>query len=86
MEVQFLTASSMKKIAVWVAALCIPIEVYLRFRDACCPHHQGEEYLCIVGKLYQTLRRNNNTQDSHVNVMIYYTVPHQHGRIFWHRL
>jgi hypothetical protein len=29
----------------WVVAPCSLVEVYLRFRDTCCLHHQGHEYL-----------------------------------------
>jgi hypothetical protein len=31
-----------------VAAPCSPVEVYRRFRGACCVHHQGD-ILCYIG-------------------------------------
>jgi hypothetical protein len=48
---QVLTAASMKMAVFWVAAPCILVEVYRRFRGACCLHHQGDsdhlyEYVC----------------------------------------
>jgi hypothetical protein len=39
-----LTAASMKMAAVfWVVEQCSPVEVYRRFRDACCVHHDRDE-------------------------------------------
>jgi hypothetical protein len=43
----------------WLVALCNLVEVYRRFKGACCPHHQdthchddgGSKYLLNVGKL-----------------------------------
>jgi hypothetical protein len=49
-----------------VAAPCILVEVYRRFRDAYCLHHQGDEYMIEAAStsetsvnFYQTTRRNN---------------------------
>jgi hypothetical protein len=39
---QVLTAASMKMAVFWVVALCSLVEVYRRFRSACCLLHQGE--------------------------------------------
>jgi hypothetical protein len=38
-------AASMKMAVFWVVVPCSLVEVYRRFRGACCLHHQG------VGKL-----------------------------------
>jgi hypothetical protein len=34
---------SIKKAVFWVVAPCSLVEVYRRFRGACCLHHQGDE-------------------------------------------
>jgi hypothetical protein len=39
---QVLTAVSMKMNVFWVVAPCSLVEVYRRFRGACCLHHQGD--------------------------------------------
>jgi hypothetical protein len=39
---QVLTAASMKMAVFWVVAPCSLVEVYRRFRGACCLHHQGD--------------------------------------------
>jgi hypothetical protein len=38
---EVLTAASMKVAVVWLLALYSVVEVYQRFRGACCLHHQG---------------------------------------------
>jgi hypothetical protein len=58
MGFQVLTAASMKTAVVWNVAQCGLVEVYQRFRGACCLHHQGSD-LCrdaecigtLIGKL-----------------------------------
>jgi hypothetical protein len=40
-RVQVLTAASMKIAVFWVLASCSLVEVYRRFRGACCLHRQG---------------------------------------------
>jgi hypothetical protein len=39
---QVLTAADMKMAVFWVVAPCSLVEVYRRFRGACCRHHQGD--------------------------------------------
>jgi hypothetical protein len=46
----------MKMAVFWVVAQCSLVEVYQRFRGACCLHHQS----------YQTARCNNR-EDSHLH-------------------
>jgi hypothetical protein len=41
---QVLTAASMKMAVFWDVAPCSLVEVYRRFRGACCLHHQGDEW------------------------------------------
>jgi hypothetical protein len=41
MRFQVLTAASMKMAIFWAVAPCSLVEVYRRFRGACCLHHQG---------------------------------------------
>jgi hypothetical protein len=48
------TTSLMKSAVFWVVAPCSLVEVYRRFRGACCLHHQGDDgdhlhymYLCV---------------------------------------
>jgi hypothetical protein len=59
-----LSAASMKMAVFWVVAPCILIEVYRRFRGACCLHHQGESSSETSVNFYQTTRCNN-PKDSH---------------------
>jgi hypothetical protein len=40
---QVLTAASMKMTVFWDVTLCSLVEVYRRFRGACCLNHQGDE-------------------------------------------
>jgi hypothetical protein len=39
---QVLTAASMKMAVFWFVAPCSLVEVYRRFRGACCLHNQGD--------------------------------------------
>jgi hypothetical protein len=63
------------KIAVfWVIAPCSLLDVYRRFRGACCRHHQGNVWrMDIAGtyetsvNLYQSARRNS-PDDSHLDI------------------
>jgi hypothetical protein len=40
---EVLTAASMKMAVFWVVAPCSLVEIYRRFRGACCIHIQGDE-------------------------------------------
>jgi hypothetical protein len=42
-RLQVLTEASMKMTVFWVVAPCCLVEVYQRFRGACCFHHQSDE-------------------------------------------
>jgi hypothetical protein len=49
--------------------VCSLVEVYRRFRGACCLHHQGDEVASTSEtsvNLYQTTRRNN-PEESHLH-------------------
>jgi hypothetical protein len=41
----------MKMAVFWVLTPCSLVEVYRRFRGACCLHHQGDERLLLVGNV-----------------------------------
>jgi hypothetical protein len=62
MMMMFLTAASMKMAVFGVVAPCSLVEVYRRFRDACCLQRQGETPV----NFYQTTR-HNNPEDSHLH-------------------
>jgi hypothetical protein len=47
---QVLTAASMKTAVFWVVAPCSLVEVYRRFRGACCLHHQGRLHCATTQK------------------------------------
>jgi hypothetical protein len=52
----------LKMAVFWVVGLCNLVEVYRRFRGACCLHHQGDEAASTSATsvdLYQTTWRNN---------------------------
>jgi hypothetical protein len=49
----------------WVVAPCSLVEVYRRFRDVCCLHHQGDESV----NFYETSRCNNQ-EDIHLQLKI----------------
>jgi hypothetical protein len=42
LKFEVLTATSTKMDVFWVVVLCCLVEVYRRFRGACCLHHQGD--------------------------------------------
>jgi hypothetical protein len=44
---QVLTAASMKIDVFWDVEPCSLVEVYRRFRAACCLHHQGDDLFHI---------------------------------------
>jgi hypothetical protein len=62
---QVLTAVSMKMAVFWFLAPYSQVEVYRRFKGACC-HHQGAALMMEASKNsetsvnYQTTRRNNS--------------------------
>jgi hypothetical protein len=62
---------NMKMAVFWIGALCSLVEVYLRFRGACCLHHQGALMMGAAGtyetsvNFYQTAW-HNNPEDSHL--------------------
>jgi hypothetical protein len=62
-----LTAASMKMAVFGIVALCSLVEVYRRFRGACCLLHQGHhpDYTC------------NNLEDSRVQVVINFAVSRE---------
>jgi hypothetical protein len=76
---EVLTAASVKMAVFWVVAPCSLVEVYRRFRGACCLHYQGDvtslTALMVEAagtsempvKFYQTTRRND-PEDSHLNI------------------
>jgi hypothetical protein len=57
----------------WVIAPCSLVEVYQRFRGACCLHHQGDEWMMMEAartsetlvNVYQTTRCYS-PEDSHL--------------------
>jgi hypothetical protein len=51
---QVLTADIMKITVLWDVAPCSLVEVYRRFRGACCPHHPE-----TLVNFYKSTRRNN---------------------------
>jgi hypothetical protein len=61
---EFLTVTSMKMAVFWVVAPCSLVEVYRRFRGACCLHHQDNE---TSVNFYQTTWRNN-PENSHLQL------------------
>jgi hypothetical protein len=65
---QVLTAASMQMAVFRFVALCSLVEVYRRFRDACCFHQQGDE---MSANFYQTTRRNN-PEDSHLHMNMFF--------------
>jgi hypothetical protein len=48
---EVLTAASVKMAVFRVVAPCSLLDVYRRFRGACCLHHQGSKDLWNIGKL-----------------------------------
>jgi hypothetical protein len=54
----------MKVAIFWDVAPCSLVEIYRRFSDAYCPHHQGASV-----NFYQTTRRNI-PEDSHTQLKL----------------
>jgi hypothetical protein len=48
-EYQVLTAASIKMSVFWIVAPCILVEVFRRFKGACCLHHQGDHRSDVRG-------------------------------------
>jgi hypothetical protein len=69
---EILTAVSMKMAVFCTVAPCTLVEVYRRFRGACCLHQHGYPYygdsthLWNVGKTSTRLHGANNSEDSHL--------------------
>jgi hypothetical protein len=59
---QVLTAASMKMAVFWVVAPRRLVEVYRRFRGACCLHHQGGTYRPDNGGTSSTSKTSVNFQ------------------------
>jgi hypothetical protein len=55
----------MKMAVFWVVVPRSLVEVYRRFRGACCFHHQGDVTSKTSVNFYQTTRRNN-PENSHL--------------------
>jgi proteasome lid subunit RPN8/RPN11 len=53
------TSAGSKTAVLRGVAPCSLVEVYRRFRDACCLHHQGDHQPETSVNFYQTTRRNN---------------------------
>jgi hypothetical protein len=75
MGFEVLTAASMRMAVFWVVAPYSLVEVYRRFRGACCLHHNGDEAALMMEaastsetlvNFCQTTRRNN-PEDSHLH-------------------
>jgi hypothetical protein len=58
-------STEVKMAVFWVVAQCSLVEVYRRFRGACCLYHQGDLSLMVVN-FYQTTLRNN-PEDGHLH-------------------
>jgi hypothetical protein len=63
----------MKMAAFWVVAPFILVQVYRRFRGACCLHHQSNESV----NFYQTTR-HNISEDIHLRILLFTTTPGTH--------
>jgi hypothetical protein len=64
MRFQVLTEASMKMVVFWVVAPCCLVEVYRRFRGACCFHHQGVPKLHFALFCIFIWRRNDRRCDA----------------------
>jgi hypothetical protein len=71
----------MKMAVFWVVGPCSLVEVYRRFRGACCLHNEGNELLIALMmatastsetsvNFHQTTQRNN-PEDSHLHLLSY---------------
>jgi hypothetical protein len=64
---------SVKMAVFWVVALCCVVEVYQRFEDTCCLHHQGALMMEVANtsetsaNFYETTRRHYQ-EDNHLEV------------------
>jgi hypothetical protein len=63
----------MKMSVSWVVVPYSQVEVYQRFRDACCLHHQGDGMMAAAStsvtsiNFYQITRRNDSEGRHHQN-------------------
>jgi hypothetical protein len=57
---QVLTAASMKMTVFWVVSPCILVEVYQRFRGACCLHYQGIRAIALMMEAARTSETSVN--------------------------
>jgi hypothetical protein len=67
MRFQALTAASIKMAVFWDLHRVVWLEVYRRFRSACCFHHQGWRVVCSFETLVSTYKstRLYNPEDKH---------------------
>jgi hypothetical protein len=64
---EVLTAVSMKIAVFWVVAPCNLVEVYERFREPCCHHHQGDEYAARVESISDIGTSQPRTSETLIN-------------------
>jgi hypothetical protein len=71
-EISGFAAASMKMAVFWVFPPCSLVKVYLRFRGACCLHHQGDRISESTSEtsinVYQ-ITRSKNPDDSHLHML-----------------
>jgi hypothetical protein len=67
-KLEVLTTDSVKMVLFWVVAPCRLVEVYRRFRGACCLRHQEDRRSKTSVNFYPTTRCNN-PEDSHLQVI-----------------
>jgi hypothetical protein len=51
---QVITAAGMNMTVFWDVAPCRLVEIDLRFRAACCLHHQGDEITSLIALMIET--------------------------------
>jgi hypothetical protein len=73
MRCQVLTAALVKMAVFWVVAPCSLVEVYRRFRGACCLHHQAALMMktAITSETsvnFHPTTRRNNPENSYLRV------------------
>jgi hypothetical protein len=55
----------------WVVAPCSLVEVYWRFRDPCCLHHQGDSsrFIALMTVAVSTYNNNNNNNNNNAALL-----------------